>query len=96
MATYKDLKEQAQALAVRIEQARLSEIQSVVARIRELAAEYELRAEDIFEFPRTRRRTRGAASTNVMYRDPVTGAGWSGRGRPPEWIRGKDRSRFMA
>ena len=29
------------------------------------------------------------------YRDPVTGVTWSGRGKEPTWIRGKDRRKFM-
>ncbi|WP_390885660.1 H-NS family nucleoid-associated regulatory protein [Burkholderia territorii] len=28
------------------------------------------------------------------YFDPVSGAIWSGRGREPHWIRGKDRRQF--
>jgi DNA-binding protein H-NS len=32
----------------------------------------------------------------AKYRDPVTGATWSGRARPPAWIKdAKDRSRFL-
>jgi DNA-binding protein H-NS len=95
MATYKALKEQAEALARRIEEARLIEVQSVIANIRELAAEYRLSAEDVFGHTRSKRSTRGTSSANVKYRDPLTGAGWSGRGRPPDWIKGKDRNRFL-
>jgi DNA-binding protein H-NS len=29
------------------------------------------------------------------YRDPDSGATWSGRGRAPQWIAGKDRERFL-
>jgi DNA-binding protein H-NS len=29
------------------------------------------------------------------YRDPVTGATWSGRGRAPHWIVGKNRDDFI-
>ncbi|WP_028220289.1 H-NS histone family protein [Paraburkholderia oxyphila] len=30
------------------------------------------------------------------YRDPVTGNEWSGRGKPPNWIKDEpDRSRFL-
>ena len=29
------------------------------------------------------------------YRDPVTGATWSGRGRAPTWIAQKERSAFL-
>ncbi|HJP60331.1 MAG TPA: H-NS family nucleoid-associated regulatory protein [Gemmatimonadaceae bacterium] len=28
------------------------------------------------------------------YRDPVSGATWSGMGREPRWIAGKDRTAF--
>ena len=30
----------------------------------------------------------------VRYRDPESGSTWCGYGRPPNWIRGKDRERF--
>ncbi|WP_244321753.1 H-NS family nucleoid-associated regulatory protein [Burkholderia reimsis] len=30
----------------------------------------------------------------AKYRNPATGEAWSGRGRPPEWIAGHDRSQF--
>ena len=30
----------------------------------------------------------------VRYRDPESGRTWCGYGRPPNWIRGKDRERF--
>ena len=30
----------------------------------------------------------------VKYRDPATGNTWNGHGRPPNWIRGKDRAQF--
>lgn len=96
MATYQALKEQAEALAVKIERARLSEVQSVIANIRELAAEYRLTSEDVFGHAHGKRRGRAASSANAKYRDPVTGATWTGRGRPPDWIKDKDRRRFLA
>ncbi|MBS0340875.1 MAG: H-NS histone family protein [Proteobacteria bacterium] len=30
----------------------------------------------------------------ARYRDPESGRTWCGYGRPPTWIRGKDRERF--
>lgn len=30
----------------------------------------------------------------VRFRDPETGNTWNGLGRPPNWIRGKDRERY--
>ena len=29
------------------------------------------------------------------YRDPATGATWTGRGREPKWIEGKDRAGYL-
>jgi DNA-binding protein H-NS len=31
----------------------------------------------------------------AKYRDPLTGASWSGRGRAPKWIEGKSRADFL-
>ncbi|MGT2509151.1 H-NS histone family protein [Cupriavidus basilensis] len=30
----------------------------------------------------------------VQYRDPETGKTWNGHGRPPTWLKGKDRARY--
>ncbi|MGW0359795.1 H-NS family nucleoid-associated regulatory protein [Micrococcus luteus] len=30
-----------------------------------------------------------------IYRDQKSGASWSGRGKPPNWIVGKNRDRFL-
>lgn len=30
----------------------------------------------------------------VKYRDPDTGQHWTGRGREPKWLKGKDRTKF--
>jgi DNA-binding protein H-NS len=35
------------------------------------------------------------AAVAPKYRDPKTGAEWSGRGREPAWIKGKKRERFL-
>lgn len=32
----------------------------------------------------------------AKYRDPVSGATWSGRGRAPHWIAGKNRDEFLS
>ncbi|SAK90936.1 H-NS histone family protein [Caballeronia ptereochthonis] len=32
---------------------------------------------------------------SAKYRDPVSGSTWSGRGRAPAWIAGKDRNEFL-
>ena len=41
-------------------------------------------------------KTTGAGRAHVapMYRDPATGATWSGRGTEPAWLKGRDREAF--
>jgi DNA-binding protein H-NS len=38
---------------------------------------------------------RSRTPSQPKYRDPATGATWSGRGRAPGWIQGKKRERFL-
>ncbi|MBG0881229.1 H-NS histone family protein [Burkholderia sp. 9775_39] len=95
MATYHELKAQAEALAQQAEEARLAELDSVITAIREQIAEYDITPEQLFG------RRRAVASTTrapvaPKYRDPKTGATWSGRGKAPQWIAGaKNRDRFL-
>lgn len=93
MATYKELKAQAEALAEKAEAARLAEFQAVVAEVRAKVAEYGITEKDIF----SRQRGRAAkAPAEAKYLDPKTGATWSGRGRAPAWIKdAKNRDRFV-
>lgn len=95
MATYLELKIQAEALAHKAEEARLAELDSIIITMREQIAEYGITAEQLFG-----RRRAVAPSTRTpaapKYRDPKTGATWSGRGRAPQWIaNAKNRDRFL-
>lgn len=94
MATYKELQAQLAALSEQAEAARLAESQAVIDEIRAKVAEYGLTKNDIFG--RARRATRTDKTAPVpKYRDPATGATWSGRGRAPAWINQKKRERFL-
>ncbi|MFP3562907.1 H-NS family nucleoid-associated regulatory protein [Paraburkholderia sp. SIMBA_030] len=94
MASYKELKAQLKKLSEEAETARLAELQAVIEHVRAKVAEYGLTVEDIFGRQRASRR---ATKTPVppKYRDPKTGATWSGRGRAPDWIKGRKRDRFL-
>lgn len=96
MATYRELKAQADALLQRAEEARLAEVETVLEDVRTRVAEYGLTPEQVFGRPK--RGGRGNGSVAVLapkYRDPKTGVTWSGRGREPSWIKGKRRERFL-
>lgn len=95
--TYKELLAQREALEKAIAQARQNEISAAVNQVRELVAEYGLTVQDIF--PGRAGKSSGTKGTGskvaAKYRDPATGQTWTGRGKAPKWIEGKDRSQFV-
>jgi len=96
MATYKELKAQMEALAEKAEAARDSEVQAIVDAIRTEVAAFGITEKDIFGTRRGRPAKQAAAPVQAKYRDPKTGATWSGRGRAPAWIKdAKNRNRFL-
>lgn len=97
MSAYEDLLRQRQEIEQRIKEARKAEIADAVAEVRALIAKYDLTERDVFPAGR-RGRGRGRASAGKVppkYRDPVSGKTWTGRGKAPRWIDGKDRTQFL-
>lgn len=93
MPTYKELLAQKQKLEQQLEAVRLKELEQVVAQVKQIIADYGLTAEDIGLTPRTK--TKGRRAVAPKYQDPKTGATWTGRGRAPTWIAGKNYERFL-
>jgi DNA-binding protein H-NS len=92
LATYHELREQAEELARRAEQMRRELKQAVIEDIRAKVAEYGITAQEIFE---RHKRPKPSVPVRPKYRDASTGATWTGRGMEPRWIRGKDRRQFL-
>mgnify|MGYP001562859641 CR=1 FL=1 len=93
MSTYKELLLEQRKLNQQIAQARDGEAAAALARVVSLVAEYGFTAQQVFPWtPEPVRREKRKAE--VKFRNPVTGAGWSGRGREPRWLAGKDRSAY--
>ncbi|WNC89867.1 H-NS histone family protein [Paraburkholderia sp. FT54] len=96
MSQYADLKAQIAKLQAQAEEARRTEIDNVVADIRQKIAEYGLTAQDLgFAVAAKRGRPPKKAPLPAKYQDPKSGNTWSGRGKPPKWIIGKNRERFL-
>lgn len=95
--TLKDLLQQREALEKAIAEARQTEIASAVTKVRELVAEYGLTVQDVFPGRAGKSAAPRASSGKVAakYRDPATGQTWTGRGKAPKWIDGKDRNQFL-
>ncbi|MGU7811612.1 H-NS histone family protein [Burkholderia sp. AW49-1] len=94
MATYHELKAQADALLAQAEEARQAELETVLEQIRACVQEYGLSPEQIFGRKRARNGA-GRQPATPKYQDPKTGKTWSGLGREPSWIKGKKRERFL-
>lgn len=97
MATYKELKAQAEALLKQAEVARRAEIAGVVAEIRVRMKEYGITLADL-KGGAKKPKARGAGA--AKYRNPATGETWSGRGRAPQWLadelaKGRTREEFL-
>ncbi|WP_322060009.1 H-NS histone family protein [Paraburkholderia sp. J63] len=96
MATYRELKAQMAELEAQAAAARAAEFQEILADIRAKVAEYGFTEHDIFGRGRGRPRKTAGTAVPDRYRDPKTGATWSGRGRAPNWIKeAKNRDRFL-
>jgi len=90
--SYKDLLAQRSQLEQQIAEARAAEIAGALSKIQTLVSEYGLSAEDIF--PAKKQRATSGSVVEPKYRDPVTGSTWTGRGKPPLWIKDKDRTKY--
>ncbi|MDD2223682.1 MAG: H-NS histone family protein [Pseudomonas sp.] len=97
MSAYKELLAEKAELERKIAAVRREEIKSAVEAIRETIAELNLTEEDIFGYRRgtTDDAVKVKKAVAAKYRDPETGATWTGRGKAPRWIDGKDRDAFL-
>lgn len=93
MTDYQTLMAKKAELDAQIATAQAEAKAKAVTEARALIQEHGLTAADVFPPASTR------AAGNVgapKYRDPATGVTWTGRGKPPNWIKGApDRAPFL-
>ncbi|CAM2198534.1 DNA-binding protein Bv3F (plasmid) [Paraburkholderia kururiensis] len=94
MASYRELLKQREDLQKQIEEAQEQEVAAAIEKVRAIISEYSLTPEQVFARTRGRRGPKPGA-TAPKYRDPVSGATWSGMGREPGWIKGQPREQFL-
>jgi DNA-binding protein H-NS len=91
MATYQELKAQAEALLKQAEEVRKIENKEVIAEIRAAIREHGITADQLGFAPAGK----GSRTTApARYRDPMTGKTWAGRGRTPKWMNGGSREAY--
>ncbi|ATH15839.1 histone [Delftia acidovorans] len=92
MTSYTELLAQKATLDAQIAAAQAERRAEGIAAARALIQEHGLTAADVF--PLQGKKAKGSIGA-PKYRDPATGATWTGRGKPPNWIVGKDRDQFL-
>lgn len=92
-ANVEELLANREALDRQINELRSTQRSAVIAEVREKIVAYQLTVEDLFNTPKTRRSY--GSTVAPKYRNPATGETWTGRGKPPAWIRDKDRAQFL-
>lgn len=61
-----------------------------IAEAKAMVQQYGLTKEDVF--PSAKSKPGKHSVGEPKFRNPETGATWTGRGKPPKWIEGKDRA----
>ncbi len=85
VSPYRQFRSRIRELESEVERLRQRELHELISGMRSKIAEYGITPEQLF----------GADLSDLaQFRDPETGRSWNGFGRPPNWIRGKDREQF--
>ena len=64
-----------------------------IAKAKAIIEQYDLSASDLFS--RKAGSKAGVGKVAPKYRNPTTGETWTGRGKAPKWIDGRDRSNYL-
>jgi len=94
MPTYQEFQHQIAELQVLAEQARQSELAEAKKRIQEMMKASGLTVADLQESKRPAA-TKKQNTVAPKYKDPKSGQTWTGRGRAPRWLEGRDKNQFL-
>ena len=95
MTTLAELIKQKESLEAQIASARQTEQAEAINKVKALIAEHGLTHQDVFGGAKRGPKASGTSKVAPKYRDPATGATWTGRGIAPKWIDGQDRTKFL-
>jgi DNA-binding protein H-NS len=94
MSSYQDYQKQIAELQAKAEAARRAEVAEAKAKIQAIMSEYGLTIADLGsgakQSPKAARKP-----VEIKYRDDTTGDTWTGRGRAPKWLEGKDKIQYL-
>ncbi len=93
MTSYAEYVEQIAKLQSLAEVARQDEIAGAVQQIKSLMQQYGISIDDISSGRRPRM-VISKGPVAAQFKNPETGDTWTGRGRAPRWLDGKDKEQF--
>jgi DNA-binding protein H-NS len=100
MSSYKELLAKRDALEQAIADARTAELSEAINKAKALINDFGLTQMDLFSTDKPAKVKKdgtektGRQKVAPKYKDPATGAMWTGRGKAPKWIDGQDRAKF--
>lgn len=92
MSTYQEYKSKIAELEALAEAARKNELAAAKEQIAKIMQEYNLTLADLSP---VKAGSKPRALVTAKYRHPITGQSWTGRGRAPKWVEGKNREDFL-
>ncbi|MGV7207368.1 H-NS family nucleoid-associated regulatory protein [Oxalobacteraceae bacterium A2-2] len=93
MTTYQEYKAKIAELEGLAESARKNEIQQAKDKIAAIMRDYGLTLADLGN--PAKKPVKSRAPVPTKYRDDATGQTWTGRGRAPKWLEGKNKDDFL-
>lgn len=88
MTTYSELLAKKAELDLRITEALATEKTAALTKIQSLIDTFGFTVQEVFPLPKLPKKA------PAKYYDPNSGLSWTGRGKPPKWMEGKDRRLF--
>jgi DNA-binding protein H-NS len=95
MSTYKDLQSQIEKLQKEAEHARKNELANAIADIHAKMKEFSISVEDLGLGGKKKAGKTVRKPVAPKYRNNDTGETWSGRGKPPKWMAGRDKAQYL-
>jgi DNA-binding protein H-NS len=93
MPTYAEYMKQIAELQALAEEARRHEIEEAKTKIREIMQASGIAVDDLQVDKKKADKVR--SSVAPKYKDPATGKTWTGRGRAPAWLGGRNKDDFL-
>lgn len=95
MQSYKQLQDQIKQLQKQADDLRKKELSDAINKIKSIMNEYNITINDLGLSSRKKRTAKKTRVIKPLYKDPVSGKTWSGRGRSPVWFDNKNKDKFL-